>query len=59
MLINRRYSGEKEWELITEAEAAQSLEKFYLDAVGSVMQDLAAGQIIWTDVAEYQVTRRS
>ena len=56
VLINRRYFDEEKWELITETEAAQSLEKFYVDA-GPVMQDLAAGERIRTDVAEYQAAR--
>ena len=56
MQIERKYFDEDEWELITEEQARNSLEKFYLD-YAPIMYELAEGHAIVTDVATYR--RRS
>ena len=57
MEIERHYFDEEEWEPVTEEEARRGLEGFYLDATPLLCDDLANGETVYTDVAEYRMRR--
>lgn len=59
MDIQRRYLDEPEhsWTTLTEAQATSRLQPFFLDATPQVLTDLAHGQTIYTDVAEYRLAK--
>lgn len=52
--ILKKYFDEETWEVVTQEQVEKWFEGFYLD-VKLALDDLFAGETIYTDVAEYRI----